>query len=244
MPKVKTRGAISKSDILEAAFTMFEAEGDEGFSVRKVAALVGVDPMTVLHHFGTKRELLRAIADRAVHTVVIPPSTDDWRHDLRSIGAAYRELALRNPRVFRLHFHFHATGPADHRAAEIVYRAMLRAGRPNREAAGLGLAFYAFVLGFALAEAEGLLLPITADDEAELLGLCPEMFPATRALVPAFKQLNPNDTFESAMEICLEGLASSWRRDDASEGSDASHARPLSPISGVDGRLALRKPLI
>ncbi|MGQ0457702.1 MAG: TetR/AcrR family transcriptional regulator [Hyphomicrobium sp.] len=235
--KAKTRGAISKSDILEAAFALFEAEGDEGFSVRKVAAQVGVDPMTVLHHFGSKRELLRAIADRAVHTVVIPPATDDWRHDLRSMGNAYRELALRNPRVFRLHFLFHATGPADHRAGEIVYRALLRAGRTDQEAAGLGLAFYAFVLGFALAEAEGLLHPIDDADEKELLGLCPEAFPASRALVPCFKTLNPNDTFDSALEICLDGLATSPRRD------GAGRTRTAASLATEAGLSASRKPL-
>lgn len=232
MSKAKQRGAISKADILDAAYAMFETEGDEGFSVRKVAAQVGVDPMTVLHHYGSKRELLRAIADRAVTTVVIPPPTEDWREDLRSVGHAYRELALRNPRVFRLHFVFHATGPADHRSSEMVYRAVRRTGRPDHEVAGLGLAFYAFVLGFALAETEGLLKPIDEADEDEIMSLDPADFAETRALVPAFKQLNPNDTFDAALEICLDGLAHGRR----AEAAAAPRPRSLSAIAADGGR--------
>ena len=69
---------------------------------------------------------------------------------------AYRDLAHRHPRLFHLHFRFHATGPADHASSEVVYRALRTAGLSDAEAAGLGLAFYAFILGYALAEAEGL----------------------------------------------------------------------------------------
>ena len=115
--------------------------------------------MTVLHHFGSKDELLRAIADRALATVALPHPSKDWRADLRSVAAAYRDLAQRHPRLFHLHFRFHATGPADHASSEVVYRALRRAGLPDADAAGLGLAFYAFLLGYALAEAEGLLAP-------------------------------------------------------------------------------------
>ena len=138
---------------------MLSQEGESGFSVRKLGLCIGVDPMTVLHHFGSKDELLRAIADRALATVALPHPSNDWRADLRSVAAAYRDLAQRHPRLFHLHFRFHATGPADHASSEVVYRALRRAELPDADAAGLGLAFYAFLLGYALAEAEGLLAP-------------------------------------------------------------------------------------
>ncbi|PPC99073.1 MAG: TetR family transcriptional regulator [Hyphomicrobium sp.] len=207
MPKGKQRGAVGKDEILDAAFTLFATAGDPGFSVRKVAASVGVDPMTVLHYFGSKHELIRQIADRALASVVVPPATHDWRTDLRAVAIAYRELAHRHPHVFHLHFRFHATGPVDHESSEIVYDSMRRAGLPDDEAAGVGLAFYAFVLGFALAETEGLLRPITSEDEAELMALDSKKYVSTQALVPAFKALNPNDAFDSAIEIFLAGLA-------------------------------------
>jgi len=186
---------------------MLSRDGEAGFSVRKLGLRIGVDPMTVLHHFGSKDELLRRIADRALSTVEPPTPSADWRADLRLVAAAYRDLAHRHPRLFHLHFRFHTTGPADHASSEVVYRALRTAGLPDAEAAGLGLAFYAFILGYALAETEGLLHPISDQDEAELQALDPLAYPATLALIPAFKALDRDAAFDAALGAFIEGVA-------------------------------------
>ncbi|MFA7307070.1 MAG: TetR/AcrR family transcriptional regulator C-terminal domain-containing protein [Hyphomicrobium sp.] len=209
-PKVRRR--FDKQAILEAAFELFAEEGESGFSIRKLAASVGIDPMTVLHHFRSKDELLRALADHAVCGVEIPLATASWQNDLKAVANTFRSLAHRYPRVFHLHFRYHATGPADHVASEIVYCAMRRAGLSDDRAAGLGLAFYAFVLGFALAEAEGLLRPINEADEAELDALDAGAYKATRALIPALKALDPDLAFSASMDAFIAGVASSTGR--------------------------------
>jgi len=94
-----------------------------------------------------------------------------------------------------------------------VYRALRSAGLPDAEAAGLGLAFYAFILGYALAEAEGLLQPITDEDEAELKGLDPLACPATLALIPAFKALDPDAAFDASVAAFIDGVACRCDRD-------------------------------
>jgi len=53
--KAQTRKAV-----LEAARTAFERDGFEAASIRDIAAAAGVSGGTVLHHFGSKRELLYA----------------------------------------------------------------------------------------------------------------------------------------------------------------------------------------
>ena len=206
-PVQRARRGIDKAVILDAAFAMLAAEGEDGFSIRKLGASVGVDPMTVLHHFQSKNELLRQLADRSLMSVELPPPTSDWQGDLRNVADAYRDLAFRNPRLFHLHFRFHATGPIDHASSEVVYRAMRASGVSDATAAGLGLSFYAFVLGFALAETEGLVRPISENDVKELLALDPETCAATRALVPAFKSLNPDAAFDAAIGAFISGIA-------------------------------------
>lgn len=186
---------------------MLSRNGEVGFSVRKLGVQIGVDPMTVLHHFGSKDGLLRRIADRALATVELPLPGTDWRADLRNVAIAYRDLAHRHPRLFHLHFRFHATGPADHASSEVVYRALRSAGLKDAEAAGLGLAFYAFILGYALAEAEGLLRPIGDEDAAELKALDPLAYPATLALIPAFKALDGNEAFDASVSVFIEGVS-------------------------------------
>jgi AcrR family transcriptional regulator len=205
--KSRARRGVEKSEILQVAFDLFADVGETAFSVRKLAAVVGVDPMTVLHHFGSKDELLRAIADHGLHTVQMPSETSNWRDDLKAVGDAYRMLARHHPRVFPLHFRYNATGPADHISSEIVYSALRRAGLTDTAAAGLGLAFYAFVLGFALAESEGLLRAIGPTEEAELSALDPKIYRATQDLIPVLKALDPNVAFDDSMEVFILGVA-------------------------------------
>lgn len=207
------RRGLDRNDILDAAFDMLSRHGEADFSVRKLGQRIGVDPMTVLHHFGSKDELMRRIADRALATVELPLPSGDWRSDLRHVAVAYRDLAHRHPRLFHLHFRFHATGPADHASSEVVYRALRSAGLPDAEAAGLGLAFYAFILGYALAEAEGLLQPISDEDEAELKELDPLTCPATLALIPAFRALDPDAAFDASVAAFIDGIACRCDRD-------------------------------
>lgn len=206
-PKSRARRGVDRLDILDAAFNLFAEVGEISFSIRKLAATIGVDPMTILHHFGSKDELLRAIADYALRSVEMPSATKNWRADLKAVANAYRLLAHRHPRVFPLHFRYNATGPADHISSEIVYCALRRAGLPDASAAGLGLAFYAFVLGFALAEAEGLLKAIGPAEEAELNNLDPKMYHATQDLIPALKNLDPNAVFNDSIEVFISGVA-------------------------------------
>ena len=145
---------------------MLSREGEGGFSVRKLGVAIGVDPMTVLH----REELLRQVADRALNSVELPLPTGDWKGDMRAVADAYREACRPAPPApLHLHFRFHATGARRPQVDEVVYRALRLAGLPDEEAAGLGLAFYAFILGHALAEAEGLLRPISGEDEADPL---------------------------------------------------------------------------
>lgn len=211
-PRGRARRGLDKNAILEAAFAMFDAQGESGFSVRKLGSQMGVDPMTVLHHFKSKDELLRRIADKALELVELPPPSGDWKIDLRRVASGYRELARRHPRLFHLHFRYHATGPADHASSEVVYRAMRDAGLPDDQAAGLGLAFYAFVLGFAQAEIGGLLQPLSPEEKLELLALDPGTAPATRALIPAFSALNPDTAFVAAIEAFITGIGNSGTR--------------------------------
>ncbi len=206
-PKSRARRGVEKSEILEVAFGLFAEVGETAFSIRKLAASVGVDPMTVLHHFGSKDELLRAIAEHGLRSVELPSVTQNWRADLKAVADAYRTLAHRHPRVFPLHFRYNATGPVDHISSEIVYSALVRAGVTDTAAAGLGLAFYAFVLGFALAETEGLLRAIGPAEEAELSALDPQTYPATRDLIPALKTLDPDMAFDDSMEVFIAGVA-------------------------------------
>src|SRR4051794_4948500 len=71
--KPGTRGPYAKSaqrssDILDAATTVFATHGYRGGSLRDIARQLDVSLTSVVHHFGTKYELLEAVLERADKT--------------------------------------------------------------------------------------------------------------------------------------------------------------------------------
>lgn len=205
--RARQKRGLDRQAIVEAAFAMIAEAGEAGFSLRKLAGRVGVDPMTILYHVKSKEELLRSVADRALATVPLPATVADWRDDLRRVAQAYLDLARRYPRVFPLYFRFYATGPADYRLGEAVYAALARAGLDDATVARLGIAFYTFVLGFALSVISGLVGEASDEEVVELEALAVDGFPITRRLIPAFVTFDTDRAFTEAIDAVLEGIA-------------------------------------
>lgn len=65
-PYAKT--AHRKQQIIEAATSVFAASGYHGGSLRDISRELGVSLTSLVHHFGTKSELLIAVLENADHT--------------------------------------------------------------------------------------------------------------------------------------------------------------------------------
>lgn len=202
----RAKKGIDPAAVREAAFRLLADTGEPGFGVRPLAARLGLDPMTVLHHGRSRERLLREAADRLLAELPEPVREGDWRARLHAVAAAFRDLARAYPKAFPAIIRFHATGPADYRHGEVVYAAMLEAGLAPQDAAELGLAFYALVIGFALSEVEGMLRPTSAEEAAELAALPEAEHPATRALTPAFAAISNDRMFAGAIDAFLDGV--------------------------------------
>ena len=58
------RGAARREEILDAAIELFAERGYRGSGILELAERVGITHAGVLHHFGTKENLLRAVVAR------------------------------------------------------------------------------------------------------------------------------------------------------------------------------------
>ncbi|MCU0495156.1 MAG: TetR/AcrR family transcriptional regulator [Chloroflexaceae bacterium] len=95
--------------IRDAAATLFETHGYEGFSLRQVAEEVGYTPTTIYLYFADKDALLFEIADEGfvrfgeqIHTAAAAVSNPVER--LWAIGHAYLAFAEQNPVYYQLMF--------------------------------------------------------------------------------------------------------------------------------------------
>lgn len=98
-------GALREA-LIDAAESILEERGVEGFSLREAARRAGVSPAAPGHHFGDARGLLTAIATRAFRDFGDALEAGDvgtCRIDrLRGLGMAYVRFALANRARFQL----------------------------------------------------------------------------------------------------------------------------------------------
>jgi len=108
--------------ILDAARHLFEAEGYDKVTMRRIAEAIEYSPTTIYLHFEDKDDLVRALCDedfgRLLEALSLLPPASDPVESIRQLGRAYVGFALQNPNHFRFMFmsahHKDEThGPAD-----------------------------------------------------------------------------------------------------------------------------------
>ena len=96
----------TREEVLEAAATLFEREGPEGLSMRRLAAAVGSSYQVVYSRIGGKSEVARALHDlgferlASLHLSVPEGSTEH----VVALGHHYLSTACAHPALFDLMF--------------------------------------------------------------------------------------------------------------------------------------------
>jgi AcrR family transcriptional regulator len=153
----QNRNPLTERAILDAALQIADERGLDAISMRAVADRVGVTPMALYPHIGSKAALLDGIVDRmlAEFLPTSAPSDLTWRDRLRQVGHGARELARRHPAGFTLLFARPAVTRDAVRVVDIIYGAMLDAGVPDAQVLRLERLFTTFCLGYAMSEVNG-----------------------------------------------------------------------------------------
>ncbi len=106
----KTAGSLTRQKVLEAALQLIDRDGLEGFSMRKLGAMLGVEAMSLYNHVENKGALFDGVIEILVLQVSYPetstaaPRDELWAyiHDLREVLRAHpRALPLVATNPFR-----------------------------------------------------------------------------------------------------------------------------------------------
>src|SRR5262245_54238927 len=91
---------LSRERIVATATMLIDAEGLPALSIRRLADELGVRGPSLYNHFGTKDEILDAVAD-AITEQVDTSFFDrlDWRLALRQWGRSYRDALAAHPNI-------------------------------------------------------------------------------------------------------------------------------------------------
>jgi AcrR family transcriptional regulator len=97
----------TRDRILDAARSLFEAEGEAGLSMRRIAGAVGITPMAIYRHYADKDALKDALmldgfaAWEARVEAITEIAPLAW---VRALGEAYLDFALAQPRRYEAAF--------------------------------------------------------------------------------------------------------------------------------------------
>ncbi len=90
--------------ILRAAHKLFDREGADAVSMRRVAELVGITPMAIYRHFPNREALLKRLSDDSFNTVAheweAHATHPDILKRLLALLEPYLDYALAHPHLF------------------------------------------------------------------------------------------------------------------------------------------------
>ncbi|HLS39640.1 MAG TPA: TetR/AcrR family transcriptional regulator [Ornithinicoccus sp.] len=196
-----TTPLLSRQRIRDAALDLIDARGLAGFSMRQLAAELGVSAPSLYSHYATREEVLDDVVDLVVADVDTSGFDRGWREGVLTWARSYREALVAHPHVAPL-----VASGAQHREqflamADRVHGGLVGAGWPPRRATEISGAVKFLVIGAACTPfASGF-----SDDPSVYAGRFPNLAQAHRLRAQAARI--DRDAFELGLTAFVEGLA-------------------------------------
>lgn len=154
---------LSPAAVVNAAIEVADTDGLEAVTMRRVARELGVEAMSLYHHFSSKDLLLDAMVDRVYAAITLPAAEGPWRVEVRRRSESVREVLRGHPWALPLMESQRRPGPANLAYHEANIACLRAAGLTAPQVARAYAIIDAFVYGFVLQE---LMLPFDTGPEA------------------------------------------------------------------------------
>ena len=97
MSEGKRRQPLTRQRVVEAAVALADEVGMESFTIRKLAAKLGVGPMTIYHHVPSKDQLIDSMVDQVFTEIELPQKGQDWKAAIKQRCLSARSVLKRHP---------------------------------------------------------------------------------------------------------------------------------------------------
>jgi TetR/AcrR family tetracycline transcriptional repressor len=197
---------LSREAILTAALALVDKDGIEALTMRKLAARLHVDPMSIYHHVPNKAALISGLVRVVFAEMALPdPAAGAWQERVRAWARAYRDVAFAHPHlVLQIVTDAAAASEAAILISEPLYAALVDAGLDPAAVVDAAGTLVEFVHGYALGAAPSPPTAPTGDPMDErLAAMDPDQVPTMRrvhAAVPA------GGGFEAGLDIIVRGI--------------------------------------
>ncbi len=198
------RAGLDAGRVLDTAMAMVARDGAGALTMRRLAAELGVEAMTLYHYVPSKQALLDGIVERVVlEAVRVPPDAERWQTMVKTYAYDLREALLAHPSVTPLLATRPALTEATSEAMEGVLEALGRAGLDPVTGLRLLHATTALVIGQVA----------TQEDPSASVGdltIDPDRFPLLSAAVTG-GAADPEARFAFALDALVDGAGRAGR---------------------------------
>jgi AcrR family transcriptional regulator len=206
----KTGEPLTRQRVLEAALHLIDREGLEGFSMRKLGAMLGVEAMSLYNHVENKRALFDGIIELLIVQAPSPEKLDGTpREELWAFAHAFREVLRAHPRVLPLVATSPLRTPATLAILDRLLATIHRAQITGVQAIYALQCLVGFIVGHTWIETG---TPPVADLEPGPNGptvwqqFTAASYPTLHALLPEIAQWNPDREFDFGLQALFQSL--------------------------------------
>lgn len=147
-------GSISREEITLAAVGIVAAGGYEEMSIRKLAAELGVSPMSLYRHIRDKDDLLDEVVGILLAEVWRPAAGEDnWRAWIIEAAARLRQFLVTQPAALYVYLRHPVVSPTSIERMDAMMGALRRAGLDEATARSAYGSLHTYTIGFAALEA-------------------------------------------------------------------------------------------
>ncbi len=211
---------LTEERVLDGAVALADRIGIEAFTIRRLAAELGVKPMTIYHYLPSKQAIVDGMVERVFAAIDRPPAELPWTKAIRVRCLSARRALNEHPWAAPLMESRSSPGPANLGHHEAVLTCLRRGGLSWQMTAHAYAILDSYIFGFAFEEAT---LPSSEDESfAQATREIAATFdPVDYPLLTAFAAehvLRPGYSFGQSFEFGLDLIISGLEQSARSEG--------------------------
>jgi AcrR family transcriptional regulator len=189
--------------------------------MRKLAAQLGVEAMSIYHHLPNRQAILGAVADRVLGQVPIPEGELGWRARTERFAGDTYQVLMAHPAVVTI-LATEEADPSDPRAlaaSNATIGALADAGFSPVEQVTIYHAITSIIFGFVLSHTRGLTQPWGYGEgkwtgDVEAVKERTTEIPHIAALIPIFLTAPQGDDFRLTVRLFLDGIEREHTREE------------------------------
>lgn len=203
------RRTLTREQVLTTALAIVDAEGLTALTMRRLAAELGVEAMSLYTHVRDKQDLINGLNIRVLSQLDRPTDATDWPDVLTVFAHRLYAAYLPRPELARALERTVPGSPEAFGAMERVLAALAQSGLSPSDQVSAFRGVIAVCLGFVIVHA-GEPTPRATDDRPwagwDESTMVASALPHIVKLAPAFETTTNDDDFDFVIGACIDAL--------------------------------------